>query len=80
MKTCAIDEISACAPCAGVTHSGRHAQPAGEAVAEVGEQALRVERGVEDLGGGRLEHPPRRLEAILVPVQRLELVEPVLRP
>src|SRR4029079_7570824 len=55
-----------------------HAQPAGEARAEVGEQALRIQRGVEDLGGGGLEHPLRRLEAILVPVERLELVQPVL--
>ena len=73
MKTCAIDEIRACAPCAGVTHSGGTPEPPRQAVAEVGEQPLRVERRVEDLGGGGLEHLPRRLEAILVPVQRLEL-------
>ena len=58
---------------------GRDAEPAREAVAEIGEQVLGVERGVEDLGGGGLEHAPRRLEAVLVPVQRLERVEAELR-
>ena len=79
-KTCASAAIRAWAPCAGRDALGRDVEPAREAVAEVGEEVLGVERGVEDLGGGGLEHAPRRLEAILVPVQRLERVEAQLRP
>ena len=49
--------ISACAPCAGVTHSAGTAEPARRAPSrKSANSALRVERGVEDLGGGRVEH------------------------
>src|SRR6476619_3057491 len=70
----AIVPISDWAPWAGITIcDGTPSQP----VAEVGECPLRVERRAVELRRGGVQRLLRRPEQILVPVQRLELGQPV---
>src|SRR5262249_37050031 len=52
----------------------------GHGVAEVGVRPLRVVGDIPQLGCGCLDRLRRRAEQILVPVQRLQLGQPVLLP